>query len=118
MQKCRQPRPLCGAKRPLGVVRFGDKSQGEQDVSGEPLKHRCSGCAPASRTTSSKKGISAHQLHRTLKVTYKTAWFMAHRLRAAMREGHFVMGGKEKNKHASKRKHAGTGAPVRKRFSL
>ena len=36
---------------------------------------------------SSKKGISSHQLHRTLKVTYKTAWFMAHRLREAMREG-------------------------------
>jgi transposase-like protein len=36
---------------------------------------------------SSKKGISAHQLHRTLKVTYKTAWFMAHRLREAMRDG-------------------------------
>jgi transposase-like protein len=34
---------------------------------------------------SSKKGISAHQLHRTLKVTYKTAWFIAHRLREAMR---------------------------------
>jgi transposase-like protein len=33
----------------------------------------------------SKKGISAHQLHRTLEVTYKTAWFMAHRLREAMR---------------------------------
>lgn len=33
---------------------------------------------------SSKKGISAHQLHRTLEVTYKTAWFMAHRLREAM----------------------------------
>ncbi len=31
---------------------------------------------------SSNKGISAHQLHRTLQVTYKTAWFMAHRLRA------------------------------------
>jgi transposase-like protein len=34
---------------------------------------------------SSKKGVSAHQLHRTLSVTYKTAWFMAHRVREAMR---------------------------------
>lgn len=32
----------------------------------------------------SKKGISAHQLHRMLSVTYKTAWFMAHRIREAM----------------------------------
>src|SRR5688572_29370322 len=30
---------------------------------------------------SSEKGISAHQLHRTLGVTYKTAWFLAHRIR-------------------------------------
>jgi transposase-like protein len=43
---------------------------------------------------SSKKGISAHQLHRTLKVTYKTAWFMEHRLREAMRTGSLApMGG-------------------------
>ncbi len=33
---------------------------------------------------SSKKGMSAHQLHRMLGVTYKTAWFMAHRIREAM----------------------------------
>jgi transposase-like protein len=33
---------------------------------------------------SSKKGVSAHQLHRTLKVAYNTAWFMAHRIREAM----------------------------------
>src|SRR5438876_2192141 len=38
---------------------------------------------------SSKKGISSHQLHRTLKVTYKTAWFMSHRIREAMRTGSF-----------------------------
>lgn len=35
---------------------------------------------------SSKKGMSAHQLHRTIGVTYKTAWFMAHRIRESMRD--------------------------------
>lgn len=34
----------------------------------------------------SKKGVSAHQLHRMLGVTYKTAWFMEHRIREAMRD--------------------------------
>jgi len=42
----------------------------------------------------SKKGISANQLHRTLGVTLKTAWFMAHRIREAMRSGDLLpMGG-------------------------
>ncbi|MEQ8250570.1 MAG: IS1595 family transposase [Oceanibaculum nanhaiense] len=67
-----------------------------------------------------KKGMSAHQLHRMLGITYKSAWFMAHRIREAMRpidgsegplggEGKFVeadetfVGGKQKNKHRSKR---------------
>jgi transposase-like protein len=35
---------------------------------------------------SSKKGHSAHQIHRELDVTYKTAWFMMHRIRSAMEE--------------------------------
>lgn len=65
---------------------------------------------------SSKKGISAHQLHRTLGVTYKTAWFMAHRIRFAMTQEPLAtlisgdveldatfVGGKEKNKHADKK---------------
>ncbi len=44
--------------------------------------------------TASKKGISSHQLHRMLGVTYKTAWFMTHRIREAMRADYTkVLGG-------------------------
>jgi transposase-like protein len=43
---------------------------------------------------SSKKGISANQLHRTLGITLKSAWFMGHRIREAMRDGNLApMGG-------------------------
>ncbi len=45
----------------------------------------------------SKKGFSAHQLHRTLNITYRSAWFMAHRIREAMREDDPApLGGKDK----------------------
>jgi len=37
--------------------------------------------------TASKKGVSAHQVHRMLGVSYKSTWFMMHRLREAMRSG-------------------------------
>jgi transposase-like protein len=51
--------------------------------------------------SASKKGMSAHQLHRMLKVTYKTAWFMAHRIREAMNEiTPGPMGGKGKTVEA------------------
>ena len=48
--------------------------------------------------TSSKKGVSAHQLHRTLGITYKSAWFLAHRIREAMalRPGAPQLGGEGK----------------------
>lgn len=35
--------------------------------------------------SASKKGVSAHQMHRMLGITYKSAWFMAHRIREAMK---------------------------------
>ena len=75
----------------------------------------------------SKKGVSAHQLYRMLGFgSYKTAWFMAHRIREAMSlppepaamggEGKYVeadesvVGGKERNKHVSKRNPKNIGA--------
>jgi transposase-like protein len=45
--------------------------------------------------TCSKKGISAHQLHRVLEITYKSAWFLAHRIREAMRTGELAPFGGE-----------------------
>jgi transposase-like protein len=42
----------------------------------------------------SKKGVSAHQVHRMLGISYKSTWFMMHRLREAMRQGDLApMGG-------------------------
>jgi transposase-like protein len=72
---------------------------------------------------SSKKGMSAHQLHRMLGITYKSAWFMAHRIREAMKEEPFqrrlsgvveadetYVGGKERNrKTRDKQKKIGRG---------
>lgn len=43
--------------------------------------------------SSSKKGYSAHQLHRTIKVAYNTAWFMEHRIREAMKDDGAPLGG-------------------------
>jgi len=50
---------------------------------------------------SGKNGVSAHEIHRTLGVTYKTAWFMMHRLREAMNElNPGAMGGEGKTVQA------------------
>jgi transposase-like protein len=72
-----------------------------------------------------KNGVSSYELHRSIGVTQKSAWFMLHRIRLAMKTGTFrklsgvvesdetFIGGLEKNKHEDKKLHAGRG-PVGK----
>jgi transposase-like protein len=80
--------------------------------------------------TSGKKGVSAHQIHRMLGVTYKTAWFMMHRIREAMAPlagSEPPLGGEGKiveadeayiGKKDGKRKHPGAGGYGHKRTVL
>ena len=95
--------PKCGVLEPYSITR---KSQTKNTVQS---LYKCRGCKRQFTATvgtifedskiplnkwfaaiylmsSSKKGISAHQLHRSLDITYKSAWFMCHRVREAMRD--------------------------------
>jgi transposase-like protein len=68
-----------------------------------------------------RNGVSSYEIHRSIGVTQKTAWFMMHRIRAAMHSGTFeklsgqveadetYIGGKARNMHKSKREEKITG---------
>lgn len=83
-------------KNPEGVVRHGLKKCGECRKQftvkvGTVFEHARMPLHKMLQAVhlmvSSKKGISAHQLSRILEVQYKSAWFLAHRIREAMRSG-------------------------------
>lgn len=83
-------------KNPEGVVRHGLKKCGECRAQftvkvGTVFEHARMPLHKMLQAVhlmmSSKKGISSHQLSRVLEVQYKTAWFLAHRIREAMRDG-------------------------------
>jgi len=83
-------------KNPEGKVRFGLKKCGECRAQftakvGTVFEHARMPLTKMLQAVhlmvSSKKGISAHQLSRVLEVQYKSAWFLAHRIREAMRSG-------------------------------
>jgi transposase-like protein len=88
--------PLCGS---LNVHRMGGKTQAGYFLCNDCReKFTCRTGTVMERShipvhkwllaihlmSASKKGMSAHQLHRMLGVTYKSAWFLAHRIREAM----------------------------------
>lgn len=102
--------PLCGGTEKIKSVAMKNKAT-EANPNPEPVKgwHHCGDCrrkftvrtgtvyershVPLHKWVmatqllcSSKKGMSAHQLHRMIGVTYKTAWFMFHRIRESMLE--------------------------------
>ena len=100
--------PICPHCGVIGEA-FRMQSKAESKNKMRPGVWKCSGCRKTFRVTvntifadshiplhkwiialhlmcASKKGMSAHQLHRMLGVTYKSAWFMAHRIRHAMDE--------------------------------
>lgn len=102
--------PVCPHCGEIGNA-FEMRSKAETKNKMRPGLWKCSGCRKTFRVTvgtifedshiplhkwmmaihlmcASKKGISAHQLHRMLGIGYRAAWFMAHRIRHAMSEKH------------------------------
>ena len=120
--------PVCPHCESKDVVRV---------VSGKPMPFRCRACRghfsvktgtvmQSSKIevriwllamyfmTVAKKGVSSCQMARQLGIKQDTAWFLGQRIRESWNQGRFILdetyiGGKEEDKHASKKLHAGRG---------
>jgi len=147
--------PHCGAVDQSTLLQRGTKPRKDQPDQKRPHRaglYQCNSCRQPFTVTvgtlyershiklnkwlaathlmmASKKGMSALQISRMLGISYKSAWFMCHRIRESLRETKLAtplggqnkvveadetyIGGKEANKHHSKRQHRGRG-PVGK----
>jgi len=77
-----------------------------------------------------KNGISSYEIHRAIKITQKSAWFMMHRIRKAMQTGTFIkfvgevevdetfIGGKARNMHIAQRKRRITGTGTKDKVAV
>jgi transposase-like protein len=137
--------PHCGAVDQSTLLQRGTKPRKNQPAKKRPARdglYQCNACQEPFTVTvgtlyershiplnkwlaathlmmASKKGMSAMQIHRMLGVSYKSAWFMCHRIRESLRDTKLdtplggqnkvveadeaYIGGKETNKHKSKR---------------
>ena len=112
LEKMRWPKgaicPKCGAREPWRITRKTPTKNAVQTL------FKCKSCKKQFTATvgtifedskiplnkwfaaiylmcASKKGISAHQIHRQLDITYKSAWYLCHRVRAAMQGSDFTL---------------------------
>ena len=126
--------PKCGSFNVQSNIKHKTMTHRCRDCDGRPMFSRKTGnimegsklgyrtwAIAVYLVTTNLKGVSSMKMHRDLEITQKSAWHLAHRIRKSFdgsnpifagptEADEFYAGGKESNKHASKKLHAGRGA--------